>query len=164
MSLNEGNNELIYFLWSDHEQNIMTNNNLSVHIESGNIFCQNFNTNKNFCSFLLAQQDKTKAIIRKRIAYHYSFQKYVKNFLPSFFVDDVKNFDLCANRNSKYLLYKLKDWTESLQGVEKLIIRHTGKAKDSVNLKIIAGRDRQFLIDKIIYEVEFSNPYGNSIE
>ena len=70
-------------------------------MESGNIFYQNFNTNKNFCSLLLAQQDKTKAIIRKRIAYHYSFQKYVKSFLPSFFVDDVKNFDVCANRNIK---------------------------------------------------------------
>ena len=109
LSLNESNNELIYFLCSDHEQNIMTNNCLSIHFESGNIFYQNFNTNKNFCCFLLAQQDKIKVITRKRIAYHYSFQKYVKNFLPSFFVDDVNNFDLCANRNSKYLLYKLND-------------------------------------------------------
>ena len=48
----------------------MTNNNLSIHIESGNIFPQNFNTNENFYSFLLAQQDETKKIIPKRIAYH----------------------------------------------------------------------------------------------
>ena len=72
----------------------MTNNSLSIHIEIGNIFYQNFNTNENFCSFLLAQQDETKAIIPKRIAYHYSFEKYIKNYLPSFSVDDIEKFDL----------------------------------------------------------------------
>ena len=62
----------------------MTNNNLSIHIEFENIFHQNFNTNENFYSFLLAQQDETKAIIPKRITYHYSFENYIKNYLPFF--------------------------------------------------------------------------------
>ena len=79
----------------------MTNNSLSIHIESGNIFYQKFNKNENFCSFLLAQQDETKAIIPKRIANHYSFEKICKNYLPSFSVDDVEKCDLYANRNSK---------------------------------------------------------------
>ena len=87
----------------------MANNSLSIHIETGNIFYQNFNTNENFCSFLLAQQDETKAIIRKRIAYHYSFEKYIKNNLPSFSVDDIEKFDLYAIKNSKYLLHKFND-------------------------------------------------------
>ena len=100
----------------------MTNNNLSIHIESGNIFHQNLNTNENFYSFLLAQQEKTKAIIPKRIAYHYNFEKYFKNYLPSFSVDDIEKFDLYPNKNSKYLSYKFNDWMESLQGAEKLII------------------------------------------
>ena len=121
LSPNEDNNEFISFLCSDYGQNIMTNNSLSIHIKTGNIFYQNFNTNENFYSFLLAQQDETKAIIPKCIAYHYSFEKYIKNYLPSFSVDDIEKFDLCANKNSKYLLYKFNDWIESLQRVEKLI-------------------------------------------
>ena len=51
-----------------------------------------------------------------------------------------------------------------MQGAEKLFNRHTAKAKDSVNLKTIEDRDRQFLIEKIIYGVEFSNPHANSVE
>ena len=43
-SINEDNNEFVSFLCSDRGQNIMTNNSLSIHIESGNIFYQNFNT------------------------------------------------------------------------------------------------------------------------
>ena len=80
LSLNEDNNEFIYFLCLENGQNIMTNNSLSIHIESGNIFYQNFNTNENFYGFLLAQQDEPKAIIPKRIVYHFSFEKYIKNY------------------------------------------------------------------------------------
>ena len=38
----------------------MTNNSLSIHVECKNIFYNNFDTNENFYSFLLAQQDETK--------------------------------------------------------------------------------------------------------
>ena len=99
----------------------MTNNSLSIHIETGNIFYQNFNTNKNFYSFLLAQQDESMAIIPKRFSYHYSFENYAKNFLPSFSADDIKKFDLFSNKNSKFLLYKFNDWIESLQSAENFI-------------------------------------------
>ena len=63
LSPNNDNREFIAFLIYDTGQNIMTNNSLSIHIESGNIFYQNFNTNENFYGFLLAQQDETKAIM-----------------------------------------------------------------------------------------------------
>ena len=141
----------------------MKNNSLTLHIESGNIFYQNFNTNENFYNFLLAQQDETKAIVLKRISYHNSFERYSQNFLPSFSVDDVEKFDLCANKNSEYLFYKFNDKTDA-SGGERQIIWHTAKVKDEVGMKKIEERDRQFLIEKIIHDVEFSNPYENSIE
>ena len=53
--------EFIDFLLSDRGQNLMANNSISMHIESGNISYQNFNTNENICNFILAQQDKTKS-------------------------------------------------------------------------------------------------------
>ena len=48
LSLNEDNNEFVLFSCSNRGQNIMTNNSRSIHIESGSIFYQNFNTNENF--------------------------------------------------------------------------------------------------------------------
>ena len=79
LSLNEDSNVFISFLCLDHGQNIMTNTSLSIHVESGNIFYQSFNTNENSYSFPLAQQDETKAIIPKRIENYYSFEKYVRS-------------------------------------------------------------------------------------
>ena len=72
----------------------MTNNSLSIHIESREISYDSFNTNENFYSFLLAQQDESKQVIPKRIFYHYSFEKHIKNYLPSFSVDEAKKLDL----------------------------------------------------------------------
>ena len=41
---------------------------------------------------------------------------------------------------------------------------HSTKIKDKLEWKKIEERDRQFLVEKIIHGVEFSNPYENSIE
>ena len=48
LSLSNENREFIAFLLSDLGQNLMTNNSLSIHIENGDIFYQNFNTGENF--------------------------------------------------------------------------------------------------------------------
>ena len=56
LSLSNNNKEFIAFLLSDLGQNLMTNNSLSIHIENGDIFSQNFNTGENFCNFLMIRQ------------------------------------------------------------------------------------------------------------
>ena len=45
----------------------MANNSLSIHIESGDIFYENFNTGENFYNFILAQQDDQTAPAPKQI-------------------------------------------------------------------------------------------------
>ena len=84
IELDEDNNEFVSFHCSDMEQNMMTDNSLSIHIESRNIFHDNFNTNKNLYNFLLVQQDETKTINSIGISYHDSFERYMKQFLPAF--------------------------------------------------------------------------------
>ena len=94
----------------------MTNNSLSIHIESGDIFYQNFNANENFYCFLPAQQDDQTATVPKRISYCNSFEKYAQSFLPWFSMDDVEKLDLYSHKNAKYLLYRFKDYIETSGG------------------------------------------------
>ena len=61
LSPSNENREFITFLLSNQEQNLMANNSLSIHIESGDIFYENFNTGENFYNFILAQQDDQTA-------------------------------------------------------------------------------------------------------
>ena len=56
-------------------QNMMTDNNLSKHIESRNIFCDNFNRNESLDNFLLVKQNEIHQFIPKCILYHYSFEE-----------------------------------------------------------------------------------------
>ena len=109
LSLSEDNNEFVSFLWSDMGQNIMTNNILSIHIETGDIFYNDFNTKENLYNFLLTQQGEIKQFIPKRISYHYSFEKYTHSYFPSFSLEEIHKLDLLSNKNTKYLMYKFND-------------------------------------------------------
>ena len=87
----------------------MKNNSLSIHIETGDIFYNNFNTKENFYRFLIAQQDESKQFIPKRISYHNNFEKYTCNYLHSFSLEEIDKLDLLSNKNAQYLLYKFND-------------------------------------------------------
>ena len=77
----------------------MTNNNLSIHVESEDIFYNNFNTKENFHNVLLTQQDDSKQIILKRISYHHNSERYTREFLPLFPLEQIDKFDMLSNKN-----------------------------------------------------------------
>ena len=54
------------FLLSGLSRQTMTQNKLSIHVESGDIFCNNHNTDKKFYSFLLSQQNDEAAYVPKK--------------------------------------------------------------------------------------------------
>ena len=81
LNLNKNNSAFINFIWSEKGEEILSSNSHSIHTETGDTFYDNFNTNENFYDFLLAQQDETKKIIKKKISYTYSFEKCIKIFL-----------------------------------------------------------------------------------
>ena len=116
-------------------------------MESGDIFYNGFNTKESFCNFLLAQQDKSKQFIPKRIYYRYSFEKYTRSYLPSFSLEEMGKSDMLSHKNAKYLLSKFNDWIESM-GVKIFLIRHTSKVKDEIGLLKIEEKDKQFLTKK----------------
>ena len=163
MSFNDKIIGFVDFLYFGRGQNVMTNNILSIHVESGKISYQNFNSNEIFYSFLLPQQDETKSIVPKQVSYNYRFEKYIKSYLLSFSIDEAKKYDRYSNKSAKYLFYKFNDWTESMEE-DKLLICHTAKTKDDFSLKTIESRDRQFLIEKLIHNIAFKGHYQSSTE
>ena len=47
---------------------------------------------------------------------------------------------------------------------EKLLIRHIAKTKGDFTFKTTEGWDRQFLIEKLIHNIEFKDHYQNLTE
>ena len=142
----------------DMGQNMMTDNGLSIYIESRNIFYDNFSTNESFFNFLLVQQDQTKQFIPKHISHYHSFERYMKQLLPAFSVEESEKYHLLTNKNSKYLFYKFNNCTE-FSNAEKIRIRHSSKVKDDIGLIKIEEKDNQFLVKKIICAVEKNNTH-----
>ena len=79
----------------------MTNNSLLIHVQSRDIFYNDFNIGENFYNFLPAQQDESKQFIPKRISYHYSFEKYNRNCLPSLLLEEIDKFNMLSHKNAK---------------------------------------------------------------
>ena len=57
----------------DLGRQVMVENKLSIHVESGDIFYENSNTGENFYNFLLVQQNDDAAFIPKKFSYRNSF-------------------------------------------------------------------------------------------
>ena len=143
------NREFPAFLLSDLGRQTMTQNKLIIHAESGDIFYDNHNTEENFYSFLLSQQNDEAAYVPKKFSYSNTFEKYITSFLQMFSIDDQEKFDLLAFKNSKYLFYRFNDFVK-MYGNPRYKLLHTRKMLDTVGLKKVEEKNNQFLIQKLI--------------
>lgn len=106
----------------------------------------------------MAQQNQQATNIPAIFFQGNTFQSYINNFLPAFSTDDVEKYNLFTNKNSKYIFYRFNDYVKAY-GSRRRKIKHTLKMKDSVGMQKIEARSKQFLVEKIIHGVEFTNPY-----
>ena len=157
------NREFAAFLLSNLGRQTMTQNKLSIHVESADVFYDNHNTAENFYSFLLSQQNDEAAYVPKTVSYRNNFEQYITTFLQSFSIDDQEKFDLLAFKNSKYLFYRFNDFIK-VYGNPRYKLLHTRKMLDSVGIKKVEEKNKQFLIEKIIHGVEFENFYQSNLE
>ena len=84
LGLSPINREFAVFLLSDLGRKKMTQNKLSIHVESGDILYNNPNTEENFYSFLLFQQNDEAAFVLKKFSYKDIFEKYISSFYKIF--------------------------------------------------------------------------------
>ena len=131
----------------------MTSNRLWIHVDTGDIFYENHNTEENFYNFLIAQQHEDAAFIPKRFSYWSTFETYITQFLQAFSIDDVEKFYLYAQRNTKYLFYRFNDYVKAY-GSHRQKIRHTRKIKDSIEMQKLEEKNKQFLVEKTIHGIE----------
>ena len=135
------NREFGAFLMSDLGKRVMTENKLSIHVESGYIFYENRNTGKDCYNFLLAQQNDDAGFIPKKISYRRSFESYISQFLQAFSIDDVEKYDLFTHKNSKYLFYRFSDYIKTY-GNSRHKIKHTRKMLDTVGMQKIEEKSK----------------------
>ena len=85
----EKNENFIDFLSSDFCSIILIESKTSIHVETGNLCYENFNTN----DLLLNQQDEKKKIIDATLSYSGSFRDYLTEFLQGIDAETDDRFD-----------------------------------------------------------------------
>ena len=112
----------------------MTQIRLSIHVELGDLFYNNHNTEENFYRFLLSQQNDEAAFVPRKLSYRNDFESYIGTFLQAFSIEDQEKLDLFAFKNSKYLFHRFNDFVKAY-GNPRYKLLHTRKMLDSVGLQ-----------------------------
>ena len=104
--LNTENYEFIKFLQSEYCKEIMQSNNLKIHIETGNIYYDDKDTNESIFDFIQNQQNPSKGIIKLDFEYSGNLINCYKWIINEFDAIDKTNYDILTFRNVKFLLYR----------------------------------------------------------
>ena len=133
-------------LSSDIGSQIFIENSLSIHIETGNVYFDGYNTNESIYEFLLSQQDETKQKIHTTLSYSDTFSNYIRNFL-----DDI-------DHETEYPFNRFNDFLP-FRGQPILTVRHSKKTVDEIVLEEVQSKDWQYLTESLIQLVEIDNSH-----
>ena len=143
---------------TDFGPRLMKENNLSVHIESGDLYYNGTNTGESIYDFVLSQNDFSKKIVKEKLYYAGTFEDCLNEFLAGFNAEVDDQLDTLTNKCNKYLFYK---YNESLvfAGLEPAFVVHTKVSADEVVLENLQSRDWQYLIDTITEKAKTDKDY-----
>ena len=84
LGLSKDNENFVDFISSDLGYKILTENKITIYIETGNIYLDKTNTNESLYDFLLTQQNKKKKLINASFSYGGDFCTYITEILRNF--------------------------------------------------------------------------------
>ena len=108
------NMKFVDFLQSDFCKEILQSNDLKTHIETGNIYYQDTDTNGSIFEFMNNQQNISKGVIQTELKFDGSYKNYFQWTLNEFDAQQKIKFDIFSNKNTKYLVYRFNNFQNSM--------------------------------------------------
>ena len=150
------NMDFVNFLQSEFCKEILQQNDLKIHIETGNIYYDDKDTNESIFEFIQNQQNNSKGIIRKEFKFDGNYKDYFQWILNEFDAQEKTTFDVFSHQNTKFLVYWYNDFRES--GGDVLIkIRHTLVTDNCLAAEEIQNQDWQYFNERVIETCKFNN-------
>ena len=119
IGLSTDSTEFLNFLQSSFCREVSVENKLKIHIESGNIFFNNLDTNEPVYDFFQQQENQSKANIKYHFTFTGRYEDYFEWLVHGFKENEDQKHDILTNKNSKYLLYRFNDYLERILGPVK---------------------------------------------
>ena len=150
------NINFIDFLQFKYCKEILQNNNLKIHIETGNIYYDNKDKNESIFEFIQNQHNTSKGIICHDFKFDRNFRDYFKWILNEFDVQQKTTFDVLAHKNVKFLVYRYNDLRAS-SGDELIKIRHSLVTDNYLAAEEIQNQDWQYFIERVLEVCKFND-------
>ena len=128
---------------------ILEDNHLKIHIETGNIYYKNEDTNESIFQFIENQQDSSKGIINYDLSFEGSYNDYYRWILNNFDSYKKTKLDLLTQKNTKYLVYRFNDTLKST-GQPLIKIRHSKATDDYLQLKKFKIKIGKILLSELL--------------
>ena len=138
-------------------QGILQSNDLKIHIETGNIYFQDTDTNESIFELIKNQQNISKGVIHTELKFDGSYKSYFQWILNEFDAKQKTNFDIFSNKNTKYLVYRFNDFQNSI-GESLIKIRHTLVTDNYLAAEEIQNQDWEYFIERVIEVCKCNNP------
>ena len=134
---------------SEYCKEILQHNDLKTHIETGNIYYDDKDTNESIFEFIQNQQNTSKGILRNEFKFDGNLREYFKWILNEFDAQQKTTFDVLAHKNTKLLVYRYNDLRES-GGDELIKIRHSLVTDNYLAAEEIQNQDWQYFIERVL--------------
>ena len=143
--LSSENLEFLDFLQWDYCKEILQNNDLKIHIETGNIYYKNNDTNESIFEFMKNQQDSSKGEINSELFFEGNYNDYYRWILNDYDAYEKTKFDLLTFKNTKYLVYRFNDFLKTMSQTT-IKIKHSKVTDDYIAAEEIQNQHWQYLL------------------
>ena len=153
--------QFVDFLQSYCCKEVLQSNDLKIHIETGNIYYEDTDTNESIFEFVKNQQYTSKGFINTDLKFDRSYKNYFQWILSEFDVQQKTRYDLFSLQNTKYLAYRFKDLQNSI-GKPLIRIRHSLVTDNYLTAEEIQNQNWQYFLERVI-EICKSKEIGSAI-
>ena len=148
--------EFINFLQGDICRNILENNKLQIHVDSGKIFYDNEDTNESIFTFILAQNNPISGYIDRNISFDSDYKTYFQWISSAFSETEKNKLDIMTNPNSKFLFYRFNDLLQQ-QSEQTKKIKHSIVTEDYIAGEKIQDTSWKYFVERILRFAEKPN-------
>ena len=147
--LSSDNLEFLDFLQSDFCKEILESNDLKIHIETGNIYYKNIDTNESIFEFFRNQQISSKGDIKFDFIYDGNYDNYFRWILRGFDSYEKSKLDVLSYKNTKFLFYCFNDLlNQSSRNIK--VVKHSVVTDDYIAAEEIQNQNWQYFIGHVL--------------
>ena len=146
----------------DYCEEILENNDLKIHIETGNIYYKNNDTNESIFEFMKNQQDSSKGEINSELFFEGNYNDYYRWILNDYDGYEKTKLDLLTFKTTKNLVYCFNDFLKTMSQ-PTIKIKHSKVTDDYIAAEEIQNQNWQYFIECVI-EVCKSKEIGSTIK